>query len=290
MSPGPPGTVGLVVHGGRASAREAAARAVDQLRAAGRRVVACRTDDWDQVAAEAHEIRPPERFAAGTDVVCALGGDGTFLRAAWLARDHGVPVLGINHGRMGFLAEVDSGEADAALARLCDGDWSIELRMTLAVRVLDAEGAVLRVGWALNEASIERTVPQHLVVLEVEVGATPLATLPADAVVCATPTGSTAYAFSAGGPILSPAVDALLLVPVAAHHLFQRSVVVDPAETVRVRPAASAHCVVTLDGRETLEVPAGGCVEVVRGDVPVRMVRIGGADFYARVRDKFGLR
>jgi NAD+ kinase len=284
---GRPRRVGIVAHAGRAEALEAASRATALLRAADVHPVACAADGWDTAGLE---VRDRSVFAEGLDVVLVFGGDGTFLRAAHLVRDRGVPLLGVNLGRVGFLAEIEAGDVEAAVERLVAGDFAVEERMTLRVDVLDASDRVLGSSWALNEASVERAVPQRLIVLEVSVSGTPFARVPADALVCATPTGSTAYAFSARGPILSPFVEAILLVPVAPHSLFDRTLVVDPRESVLVRPVGARNpCVVSLDGRETIEVPDGGGVRVSRAGRTVRMVRLGRFDFYARVREKFGL-
>jgi NAD+ kinase len=234
-------------------------------------------------------IREPDASGDGLDVVVVFGGDGTFLRAAYLARDRGLPLMGVNLGRLGFLSEVDPGGVPEALRRLASGEFTVEERMTLTVEVRDANGRCVQRNWALNEASVERVIPQRLIVLEVRVGETIFANVPADAIICATPTGSTAYAFSARGPILSPLVDAILLVPVAPHSLFDRTLVIDPAESLSVRALGGDVCVVSLDGRENLPVPAGGSVTISRGERPVRLARLGPFDFYRRVREKFGL-
>lgn len=283
----PARTVGVVVHTDRRDALEAARAAVARLREHGVAVVAVDADVWD--AAEV-ELRAPEAFGEGLDLVLSFGGDGTLLRAAYLARDRGVPLLGVNLGRLGFLSELEAGDLGGALARVQAGDFDVEERMTLAVEVYDADGGVAGTSWALNEASVERVSPQRLMVFEVGVSGTSLARVPADAVICATPTGSTAYAFSARGPIVSPSLEAILLVPVAPHSLFDRTIVVGAEERLRVFPVDGAGATVSLDGRESLPIPPGGSVEVARGAMPVRMVRLGHIDFYQRVRDKFGLR
>ncbi|CAN5521473.1 NAD kinase [soil metagenome] len=286
----PPKAVGLVVHGGRTEAIRAAAHAAALLRSTGIDVVGSLADGWPEGTRDV-ELRQPAEFGQGLDVVIVFGGDGTFLRAAYLARDCGVPLLGVNLGRLGFLSEVEAGQVPHAVAEIVAGRFEVEERMTLTVAIHDADGALVGTSWALNEASVERTVPQRLIVLEVRVGEVIFAHVPADAVICATPTGSTAYAFSAGGPILSPRVDAILLVPVAPHSLFARTLVVDPREALSLRPVGGDNeCVVTCDGRETLPVPPGGQVRVGRAGSPVRLARLGPFDFYERVRDKFGLR
>lgn len=279
-------TVGLVVHTGRH--RAAAVRAVGVLQALGSRAVACTEDRWD-APVPGLEVMCAPAFAGVVDLVIVLGGDGTFLRAAHLAG--GAPLIGVDLGRVGFLSEVDDRDLPAALERAVRGDFAIEERSVVAVEVRDAGGAPTAGGWALNEASVERTEPRRLVVLELRIHGSVFTTLAADAVICATPTGSTAYALSAGGPIVSPHVDAILVVPVAPHALFARSLVLAADDRVEVRPVRTDNpCVVVLDGREVLPVPAGGSVVVTGGDRPVRLARMGAFDFHQRVRTKFGLR
>ena len=288
--PVPPKAIGLVVHGGRPQALKAADALAEQLLAIGVDVVGCEEDGGWAGGPSGLDLRPRGAFGDDLDVVVSLGGDGTFLRAAYWSRDCGVPLLGVNLGRLGFLSEVETAELPGAIRRIVAGDFDVEERMTLDVRIHNRDGAITATSWALNEASVERTVPQRLVVLEVRVGDVVFAHIPADGVICATPTGSTAYAFSAGGPILSPLVDAILLVPVAPHTLFSRTLVVDPREPLTLRRVAGENdVVVTCDGRESIAVPTDGYVRISRGDRPVRLVRLGAFSFYERVRDKFGL-
>lgn len=287
---GRPQRIGLVVHGGRDEARVAALSTARHLRAAGLTVTGCHGDAWPSEPDPGVQVCDPALFARGADLVVVFGGDGTFLRAAYLARDEGVPLIGVNLGRLGFLADLEQADVEEAIPAIVEGRWLVEERMTLTVEVRDAEGAITSRGWALNEASVERTVPQRLIVLDVHIGETHFARVPADAMILATPTGSTAYAFSAGGPILSPIVDALVLTPVAPHSLFDRTLVIDPTERLSIRPVRGDNpCVVSLDGRESMPVPDGGSVEVSRGDAPVRLARLQPVSFYARVREKFHL-
>jgi NAD+ kinase len=280
---------GIVVHAGRHDARAAAISAATTLRGAGLRVVGCKQEDWPPT--DIFDVAPAESFAAEIDVALVFGGDGTFLRAAYLTRDGGVPLLGVNLGRLGFLSECELPEVPDALDRLIAGDYQVEDRMTLSASVLDADGRLTAESWALNDASVERRDPRRLIVLDVAIGSTALTSIPADALICASPTGSTAYAFSAGGPILSPLVEALVLTPVAPHTLFNRTIVVDPDEVISIRPATSQNpCVVSMDGRESLAVPPHGEVRVTRGRAPVRMIRLRPFDFYDLIREKFGLR
>lgn len=284
---GAPKQVGFVVHGGRSGAAAAALDAARRFAATGARVVGLEGDRWSEPDTE---LRSPTAFGGGLDLVVVFGGDGTFLRAAYLARDSGVPLLGVNFGRLGFLAETEGPGVPAMVERVVRGDFATEERMTLAVEVLGPDGQVVGTSWALNEASIERTVPQRLIVLEIAISGRVFANLPADAVICATPTGSTAYAFSARGPILSPLIEAIVMTPVAPHSLFDRTVVLGPDDTLVLRPAGGDNeCVVTCDGRESLPVPTGGSVRVGRGAAPVRMARLDAPDFFGRVRGKFGL-
>lgn len=278
--------IGFVVHSGREGALAAAHEAQERFAALGVEVCGVLDDEWQ---AEDVELRASENFAAGLDLVVVFGGDGTFLRAAYLARDCGVPLIGVNLGRLGFLTEVEVSGLAGMVEAVTDGGWAVEERMTLAVEVTDAEGATHQRGWALNEASVKQVVPERLVVHEVAIANALFERVPADAIICATPTGSTAYAFSARGPVISPAIDAILVVPVAPHAIFDRAVVVDPSEPVHVTPQGEAECVVTLDGREHVRIPLGGGIRVARGRAPVRMARLEPFDFYGRVRHKFGL-
>lgn len=281
--------IGLVVHSGRSESLAAATEAARRLEALGTDVVAAA----DGATAELPDVPVVEQdaFAQGLDLAVSLGGDGTFLRAAHLCRDAGVPVLGVNLGRLGFLAEIERDDLHAALASVARGEYEIEERVTLQVQAVAPDGADLVDDWALNEVSIEKTARQRLLLMDVHVGDSLFARIPADALVVATPTGSTAYAFSAGGPILSPSVRATLVTPVAPHSLFDRTLVVASDEVVRIQVLDDQEpAIVSSDGRPPTTVPAGGVIEVVGGGAPVRVARVGPRDFYSVVREKFGLR
>ncbi|NKR56506.1 NAD kinase [Prescottella equi] len=227
--------------------------------------------------------------AADCEMVIVLGGDGSFLRAAELAQSADVPVLGINLGRIGFLAEAEAEHLEAAMAQVVRREYRIEHRMTLDVLVR-IEDRIVQRGWALNEASIENR--SRLGVLEVvlEVDGRPVSAFGCDGVLIATPTGSTAYAFSAGGPIVWPELEALLVIPSNAHALFARPLVTSPESIVAVETVADSHDgLVFCDGRRTLELPAGARVEVVRGKEPIRWVRLDSAPFADRMVRKFEL-
>lgn len=227
--------------------------------------------------------------AVGCEMVLVLGGDGTFLRAAELARPAAVPVLGINLGRIGFLTEAEAEHLDDALAQVVRGDYRIEHRMTIDVTVR-VDDEVVEAGWALNEASIENAARMGVLEVVLEVDGRPVSQFGCDGILISTPTGSTAYAFSAGGPVVWPELEALLVIPSNAHALFARPLVTSPESRIAVETVASSHdAIVFLDGRRTLALPSGGRVEAVRGAEPVRWVRLDSAPFADRMVRKFRL-
>jgi NAD+ kinase len=222
--------------------------------------------------------------------VISFGGDGTVLRAARLARAADAPVIGVNLGRLGFLAEIEPEELESGLRTLTSGGAAVEERSTLALELLDAAGRTGGEGWALNDVAVEKAARQRLVRLEVSIGTTPFASVAADAVIVATSTGSTAYALSAGGPIVNPTLDAMLIVPVAPHSLFDRTVVTDLADTVTIRVGEDQDgALVSTDGMDPFLLPPGGAAVVRGGARPVRVARVGGGEFFARVRRTFRL-
>ncbi|MDQ3154893.1 MAG: NAD kinase [Actinomycetota bacterium] len=227
--------------------------------------------------------------ADGAEIVIVLGGDGTLLRGAELARPAGVPLLGVNLGRVGFLAECDREGLDDAVAAVVAGDYGIDERMTIDITAT-VNGTTVARTWALNEASVEKSSRERILEVVLEVDRRPVSSFGCDGVLCATPTGSTAYAFSAGGPLVWPDVDALLVVPSNAHALFARPLVVSPDSVVAVEVDAHGHpAVLCCDGRRTVELPSGGRIEVVRGEVPVLLVRLQDNPFTDRLVRKFEL-
>ncbi|MFC9967576.1 NAD kinase [Nocardia ignorata] len=285
----------LVAHPGRAEIIETAHRVAKIFAAAGicLRVLADEADSTrfeDEPGGYPVRVVPHSPSAAkGCEMVLALGGDGTFLRAAELGRPSGVPVLGINLGRIGFLTEAEAEHLDEALAQVVDRDYRVEDRLTIDVTVR-VDDVVTERGWALNEASIENA--QRMGVLEVvlEVDGRPVSAFGCDGILIATPTGSTAYAFSAGGPVVWPELEAMLVIPSNAHALFARPLVTSPESLIAVETVATGHdAIVFLDGRRTLALPRGGRAEVVRGERPVRWVRLDSAPFADRMVRKFQL-
>lgn len=279
----------LVSHTGRDEVVRAVRLAAQRFSAAGIGV--------SVLAEEADELDlSPDRVitadggaAADCELVVVFGGDGTFLRAAEYGRETRTPVLGVNLGHVGFLAEAERDTVDATIDRIVAGDYCVEERMTLDVRV-SVDGVEVARNWALNEAAVEKSRHRMLEVVA-EVDGRPLSRWGCDGVLFATPTGSTAYAFSAGGPVVWPAVEALLLVPITAHALFARPLVVSPASVLAVELLADKDGagVLWCDGRRGLQLPARARVQACSGDRPVLLARLHSAPFTDRLVAKFGL-
>ena len=278
----------LVTHTGRKDSTEHARTVAKDLIEAGFtvRVVAEEAPEVDL-----HGVVPVEGpdAAQGVELVIALGGDGTLLRAAELARPAGAPLLGINLGKVGFLAEAEVDDVDAAVRHVVAGEYSVDERLTLDVTV-SLHGRLVAQSWALNEASVEKGPRERMIEVRVDVDGRPLSRYGCDGVVCATPTGSTAYAFSAGGPVVWPEVEALLLVPISAHALFSRALVTAPSSTITI--AVDPHAppaVLCCDGRRVFDVPPGAEITVRRGTLPVRVARLRPQPFTDRLVAKFAL-
>jgi NAD+ kinase len=232
----------------------------------------------------------PDDFAPGLDLVVALGGDGTLLRALGMVLTEQVPALGVNAGRLGFLAEVEPHDLGVALDAVWAGRYRVERRTTLEARVL-VDGRQIAEDLAVNDVVLEKAARERLAAVAVSLGdgGGPFARYAADGVMVASPTGSTAYSFSAGGPIVSPRLDALLLTPIAPHMVFNRSLVLHPDEAVHMEVLPDNPVIESVDGRPARELPPGAVVEVRRGRYDALLVRIGRADFYRLVRSKFRL-
>jgi NAD+ kinase len=227
--------------------------------------------------------------ATGVEIVIALGGDGTLLRAAELARPTGVPLLGINLGRVGFLAEAEIEDLDKAVRDVVNRSYQVDERLTIDVSVRQPGQPPLH-SWALNEVTVEKGERERMLELLVDVDGRSLSRYGCDGVVCATPTGSTAYAFSAGGPVVWPEVEALLLVPISAHALFSRALVTAPTSTITITvDPYTASAVLCCDGRRVFDICSGAVVTVRRGELPVRVVRLRPRPFTDRLVAKFEL-
>lgn len=224
------------------------------------------------------------------DIVIVLGGDGTILRAAEMVRGTSIPLLGVNLGHVGFLAEAEGEDLSATVARVLKNDYIVEERMTLAVTVTVGSEVVYET-WALNEATVEKANRQRMLEVVIEVDGRPLSSFGCDGMIMSTPTGSTAYSFSAGGPVVWPELDALLLVPLSAHALFSRPLVVGPncVLAVEILDRTQAVGVLSCDGRRSFELPTGARVEARRSGTPVRLARLHEAPFTDRLVQKFSL-
>lgn len=234
-------------------------------------------------------VDPRPQAAKGVELVVALGGDGTLLRAAELARPAKAPLLGVNLGHVGFLAEVDHSDLEMTVERILQRSYEVEDRLTLDVAVV-RDGQVMTTSWALNDVTVEKAARERVLDVVVEVDGRPLSRWGGDGVICATPTGSTAYAFSAGGPVVWPSVEALLVVPISAHALFARPLVISPDSRVAIEIGATpSGAVVFGDGRRTIDVEAHDRIEIGRGVLPVRLVRLRTAPFTDRLVEKFRL-
>lgn len=229
---------------------------------------------------------------ADPELVISLGGDGTVLRAARVAHAADAPLLAVNLGTLGYLTEVDANDAQTAVDRVFSGDFEIEDRMMLGCEARASDGSEGFIG--LNEVLVERSSRHRLVRLDVRVSGERLATFNADGVIVATPTGSTAYALSAGGPIVSPRAQCLLVVPVSPHMIFSRPVVLSPSDVVDIRIGGEGddhpqEASVVLDGRLGRTLSTGDSVTVRRHDRPLRLVRMAGPGFLERLRSKLDL-
>jgi NAD+ kinase len=306
----------VVAHIGRENARLSARLVIERLTAAG---IAVRVTEAEAPAlgcAGAAVVPAGPEAAEGAELVIVLGGDGTLLRAAEIARPAGTPLIGVNLGRIGFLAEAEPDGLAQTVDRLVARDYRVEERMTVDVVARD-NGTELASTWALNEATVEKVARERMIEVIIEVDGRPLSRWGCDGVVCATPTGSTAYAFSAGGPVVWPEVEALLFVPISAHALFAPPMVISPRSVLAVElvyePFAEVNpsnppretavgdetttAVMWCDGRRRFDLPPGARVEVRRGSLPVLLARLDGAGpgadaggaFTDRLVAKFGL-
>jgi len=286
-------TVLVTAHTGRENALRSARFVADRLTAAG---IAVRTLAGEFASPGTQEVPASAAAAEGAELVIVLGGDGSLLRAAELSRPAGVPLIGVNLGHVGFLAEAEPDGLADLVERVVAREYAVEERMTIDVTVR-RNGTGIASTWALNEATVEKAARERVIEVIIEIDGRPLSRWGGDGVVCSTPTGSTAYAFSAGGPVVWPEVEALLMVPISAHALFAPPMVVSPQSVLAIElivASETSGAVLWCDGRRKVDLPPGARVEVRRGTLPVLLARLqapvsrsGG--FTDRLVAKFGL-
>ncbi|MDP1820875.1 MAG: NAD(+)/NADH kinase [Acidimicrobiales bacterium] len=279
-------TVGLVLHHERGQAAELATEAAAWLLGAGHDVRVPQPDA-DIAGLSEHAVSDGD-LGPGLDVAVSLGGDGTMLRTVDLVAAAGVPIIGVNVGQMGYLTDIEPDGTLGALEQFLAGRRTIEERMLLRVRVEPAEGEPVE-HLAFNEAVVEKTPMGHTVRLAVEVDGEFFTTYAADGLIVATPTGSTAYAFSARGPIVAPTHRALLLTPVSPHMLFDRTLVLEPDAELRLVVGGHRAATLSVDGRNLGELGRGDAIVCTASDRSARLVTFGPRDFLERLKSKFGL-
>jgi len=282
-------TVALVLHHGHKEAAGLAREAVDWLVARGHQV---RLPPADAAIAELDELAVAETsLVDGLDVAISLGGDGTMLRTVDVVADAGVPVIGVNLGHLGYLSEVEPGALEEALARWESGEFEVEERMRMAVDVLAGSPDAPEPGQhrALNEAVLGKTPTGQIARVLVTIDGEPFTTYSADGLIVATATGSTAYAWSAGGPILEPSLQALVLTPVAPHMLFDRALVLPPTTCVRLEVVDDRPADLSVDGRSLGLLATGDAIVCTAAPQPARLVTFGPRSFLSILKAKFGL-
>jgi NAD+ kinase len=291
----------IVSHTGREDSLLAGTEVCAQLSAAGIKPVMTKTERDEYIKFSMSQVAPHEAISniavldeevdgKELEVVMVLGGDGTILKAAEVVREWATPLLGINLGHVGFLAESERDGMSDAVARVVEHDYLVKERLALDVRVIVGGHEEFRT-WALNEATIEKSARERMLEVVVEIDERPLSSFGCDGIVMATPTGSTAYSFSAGGPVVWPSVEALLLVPLSAHALFARPLVINPNSklAVEVMQRSTGSGVLWCDGRRTWDLPPGARVEVRKSELPVRLARFRQGPFTDRLVRKFSL-
>lgn len=280
-------TAAIVLHANRPDAAEAGARLAGLLIARGVAVAAPAAD-----AARLKEsvtAATDDELAAGYDLMFALGGDGTFLHAAEIAVRSGTPLLGVNLGRVGFLSALEPSAMEDAVDAIVAGGFSVHERLTIDAQIVAGDQVRSRL-WALNDISVSKLEPGRLIKLRLSIAGEPFADVAADGIVVSTPTGSTAYSFSAGGPIVSPDVDCLIVTPVSPHLFFDRSIVVGAGEEVRIAVLPDPDAVgVSPDGRPWLEAAPGSTIVLNPSPRRLRLAVVEQAPFWRLVRDKFRL-
>lgn len=280
----------LIAHTGRADIVDLATMVGKALHREGFDVRVLDGEADDLIVGGATVVAADDDAAANAEIVIVFGGDGTFLRAAEYARAADAPLIGVNLGRVGFLAETEPEAVDDTISHILDRSYVVEDRLAVEAYVYAPNGELLETTWALNEISVEKASRTRVLDVALLVDGRQVTSFGCDGVLCATPTGSTAYAFSAGGPVVWPEVDALLFVPTSAHALFARPLVTPPTSVLTVAIAEYGEgAVVCADGRRTIVVPPGGRVDVVRSDRPIHVARVHSSGFGDRLVARFRL-
>jgi NAD+ kinase len=275
--------VGMVVHRDRSDAQVLAKRAIAWLTERGHEV---RVPADDAAVAGLEEWScPDDRLCDALDLAISLGGDGTMLRTVDLVSAAGVPVLGVNVGRLGYLTECEPAYLETALERFFAGDYRTEQRMTLDV----STGGKYPPSLALNEAWIEKTLPGHTVHVRLCIGGVAFTTYAADGLIVSTPTGSTAYNLSVRGPVVSPTLRAMVVKPVSPHQLFDFPLVLGEDEEVRIEILEGRTATLLVDGRNIGDLEPGDAMVCRGSGHDARLVRFGDRNFHQILKAKFGL-
>lgn len=249
-------------------------------------------DDMQRIGGWVPDVElSPVEDATTAELAVVFGGDGTMLRAAAWAHPRLVPLLGVNLGHVGFLAELEPSDIDQLIEQVLHQTYEVERRFTLGLRVSDAAGEPIWESFAVNEVSLEKLARERLLQVSVIIDSRPLSVWSCDGVLVSTPTGSTAYAFSAGGPVVWPDVQGFLVVPLSAHALFSRPLVLGPDSTVelQIEHSEGPGGVLWCDGRRSKDIPVGGRARIVRGEHPLLIARLSEQPFTSRLVRKFGL-
>lgn len=279
----------MVTHDASDSANAVASSLIDAWDSEGWKIFAVADDAKriEKINKKIHTIKKSE--LSNIDLVVVAGGDGTILRAVETVRNNASPILGINLGHVGFLAEAEQSDLAEVIKSVNAKKWIVEKRMCLKIEVKLNDELIYET-FALNDVSIEKTVRGHMFDLILAIDDLPVSEFGADGIVCATPTGSTAYAFSAGGPVVWPEVEALLVVPISAHALFAKPLVVSPKSKISVAiPAASTMGVLVADGRREFSLPVNSTIEITKSNEDVLIARLNDSSFTNRLVAKFQL-
>jgi NAD+ kinase len=274
----------LVVNPTREEARSGALSLAQQLKARDISVFQALSTEGDHMAGI--PVRENSTSINDFELVIVLGGDGTMLRSAEMVRSSNVPLLGVNLGHVGFLAEIEKNSLDEIADQVAAKNFTVESRMVLSF-AHNRAGKVISTGWALNDLVIEKQNPRMIEVF-LEIDGRPLSKWGCDGVLCATPTGSTAYAFSAGGPVVWPEVAALVLLPLSAHALFAKPMVISPNSNIQIT-LLSDEALLTADGFRSEEIQSGDSISITKDLESVNLARLGSAPFADRLVAKFKL-